>query len=69
MSQDQRVEDLEVKIAFLEKSIAELDDVVRGLADQLSVTQMHLDQLVEHVREGGAGLTGFDHEKPPHYSE
>ena len=61
MIDDARVEALEARIAWLEKSLSELDEVVRGMADELRRVRGDLDAV------GDDGVAGTDFEKPPHY--
>ncbi len=61
-----RLDDLEIKIAFQDKAIAELDALVRKLGDRVDELTRELKQLKSAVGSpelplGGAG------EKPPHY--
>lgn len=56
--------DLEIKVAFQEKLIAELDEVVRGLRDQVDALRDELGQMQEHLRVQSAVTVD---EKPPHY--
>ena len=61
----QRIEDVEVKVAFLESHLLELSDVVRGLADQVARLEEELRVLREQVQVDE--MTGGGVEKPPHY--
>lgn len=64
----QRIEDLEVRIAFIEKSITDLDEVVRGLADNLDRLRRELVTLRETVHDGTLTVVGDPRdERPPHY--
>ena len=56
--------DLEVKLAFQEKWIAELDDVVRALRDEIDELRSEVTRLGDQVNATG---TETPHEKPPHY--
>jgi uncharacterized coiled-coil protein SlyX len=61
---ERRVEDLEVKVAFQEKHIADLDEVIRQLRDEVDDLRARLHGLHEEVRL----LTpGAEDAKPPHY--
>ena len=63
-----RIEDLEVRIAFIEKNILDLDEVVRTMADQLERMQTELVQLREAARDGSLVVRGDPRdERPPHY--
>jgi len=61
---DTRLMELEIKVAYLEKLVAELDGVVREQADRLA----HLARELEHQRaqQGPPGSDPHD-DKPPHY--
>ena len=61
----ERIEDVEVKVAFLEAHLLELSDVVRGLADQVGSLEGELRLLREQVQADEEAGTGV--EKPPHY--
>lgn len=60
-----RVDELEVKVAFVEARLLDLDDVVRELADQLAALRHEVESLRERVE--AEDLTGTAPEKPPHY--
>jgi uncharacterized coiled-coil protein SlyX len=59
-----RIEDLEVKVAFQEHTIAELDEVIRGLRDDLDRAFLELKQLRDQVADQAEEIVD---EKPPHY--
>ena len=61
---DERVIELEVKVAFQERSLAELDEVVRALRTQVDSLQGDVERLVEHLQV--QTQTTVD-ERPPHY--
>ena len=75
MSDDTTREALEVKLAFLEHHLAELDGVVRRLHDQVDQLTLDLRQIREERRPDreneGSITVGEDgslpHEPPPHY--
>jgi SlyX protein len=62
----ERVEDLEVKLAFQDKLIRELDALVRTFGDRLDATTRELDALKQTVRSPEPSL-GPANEPPPHY--
>ena len=66
---DRRLEELEVRMAYLEKGLIDLDQVVQSLGtgiDDLKNEVVGLrTSLVEAV--GEAGKTDPAAEKPPHY--
>ncbi|MBL9013886.1 MAG: SlyX family protein [Myxococcales bacterium] len=59
--------DLEIKLAYQERLIRELDAHVRELGDRLVKTERELEQLKQTVRTGGDVPLGAQNEKPPHY--
>ncbi len=59
--------DLEIKLAYQERLIRELDAHVRELGDRLVKTERELEQLKQTVRTGGELPIGAQNEKPPHY--
>lgn len=68
MSDDsaERLEDLEVKLAFQDRLIRELDALVRTFGDRLDKTERELKQLRESIRSP-EGTQGPANEPPPHY--
>jgi len=59
---DERMLDLEVKLAFQDRLIRELDVLVRTFGDRLEVVTRELEQLKKAVDPATLG-----NEKPPHY--
>ena len=49
-----RFENLEVKVAFLEESLEQLDDVVRGLSQELVDSRKEIKWLREKVLLSGS---------------
>ena len=62
----ERLEDLEVKLAFQDKLIKELDALVRTFGDRLDTTSRELEALKQSVRSPETPL-GPANEPPPHY--
>ena len=60
MSDDDRFIDLEVKLAFQERLIRELDGLVRELADRVV-------KMEARIASEPAGEAQVVSEKPPHY--
>jgi uncharacterized coiled-coil protein SlyX len=50
---EDRLTELEVRVAFQERLIAELDEIVRALRDQVERLEADLSRLVEHLDDGG----------------
>jgi SlyX protein len=62
----ERLEDLEVKLAFQDKLIKELDALVRTFGDRLDKTTRELEALKQSIRSPETPL-GPANEPPPHY--
>ena len=61
---DDRVTDLEVKVAFQEHTIAQLDEVVQKLMDRMEALEKRIDELqAEHQ----ASLPPLENPPPPHW--
>ncbi|MGE0403091.1 MAG: SlyX family protein [Kofleriaceae bacterium] len=58
--------DLEVKLAFQDRLIRELDALVRDFGTRLDATQRELEALKQTVRSPEVPI-GPATEKPPHY--
>ena len=63
----EQILDLEIKLAYQERLIRELDAHVRELGDRLVKTERELEQLKQSIKSGGALPLGAPSEKPPHY--
>jgi len=65
------VEELQIKLAFLERQVAELDEVIRQVADDNRALRAELRELRElrSTDEGLLPAIGNDpaDERPPHY--
>ena len=57
----ERIDEVEIKLAYLERHILELDGVVRVLADEVTRLRTELADLQT------AGTETSGNEKPPHY--
>jgi len=67
---DPRVSELEIRLSFLEQTLAELDGVVRQVADEMVRVRESLKELEGKVQATDAPTSGKDallYEKPPHY--
>lgn len=67
-----RVEDLQVKVAFLDDLVETLNQLVIRQSQQLSDLQLQMQLLyrrVEAAQQGEDGVEAFDplQEVPPHY--
>jgi uncharacterized coiled-coil protein SlyX len=62
----ERLYDLEIKLAFQDKLIRELDVLVRTFGDRLDAAERELAQLKAALRPPEAGI-GPANEPPPHY--
>jgi uncharacterized coiled-coil protein SlyX len=62
---DRRVEELEVKLAFLEKQLLDLNEVVLEFADKATALEREVGLLRARLEEDA--LPGIGPEKPPHY--
>jgi uncharacterized coiled-coil protein SlyX len=58
--------DLEVKLAYQERLIKDLDALVRDFGARLDKTQRDLEQLKQSMRTGEVPM-GPSNEPPPHY--
>ncbi len=66
---DETVERLELKLAFLERSNQELSDVVYRQQQEIEALRLQLREMVgriEALREEPTGYTA-EQERPPHY--
>lgn len=62
----ERIEDLEVKLAFQDKLIGDLDALVRTFGDRLALAERELKELKAAIRSPEPNL-GPANEPPPHY--
>ena len=68
MSEDERMMNLEIKLAFVEKLVGDLDEVIREMAGQLDSVRADLETLRERVNDDGDQTASpTDIELPPHY--
>ena len=63
-SLSERVEELEIRSAFQEDLLRDLDEVIRTQADQIDRLQRELISLREQIAQEGEAP---EDEKPPHY--
>ena len=62
----ERLTDLEIKVAYQDKLIADLDALVRGFGARVDELARELKQLKEAIRSP-EGPVGPANEPPPHY--
>jgi uncharacterized coiled-coil protein SlyX len=68
MNNDDRMMNLEIKLAFVEKLVGDLDDVIREMAGHLEDVRGELQTLRERVNdEGDQTANPSTIELPPHY--
>lgn len=68
MSDDTRLDGIEIKLAHLERGLQELSDVVTRQQRELELAlarNQRLASRLEELEDGGASATAY--EKPPHY--
>ncbi len=63
---NERIIELEIRLAYQDKVISDLDDVVRAFSERVVKLERELVVLKETV-ERGAPEVGPQDEKPPHY--
>ncbi len=63
---DDRLVDLEIKLAYQDRLIADLDALVRTFGERLDKTERELAQLKQSIASPTAPI-GPANEPPPHY--
>ena len=63
---DDRLTDLEIKLAYQDQLIRELDALVRSFGDKLDTTVRELEALKQSLRSPEIPV-GPASDKPPHY--
>ena len=58
--------DVEVKLAFQERLIRDLDALVRAFATRLELVERELAEI-KQAQQGAGGSSGPANEPPPHY--
>ena len=66
---NQRIEQLEIKVAYLEEANTQLSDVVFRLRQELDALRAQLAGFMEKVEAAQEQTTSYtaEEEKPPHY--
>ena len=68
MTDDPRLESIEIKLAHLERGLQELSDVVTRQQRELELALARNQRLASRLEElEGAGASATAFEKPPHY--
>ena len=62
----ERLTDLEIKVAYQDKTIADLEALVRGFGVRIDQMARELEQLKNGIRSPEVP-TGPQNDKPPHY--
>jgi SlyX protein len=64
-----RLEQVEIRIAYLEQANGELSDVVYKLRQELEALRAELDTVTQRWEASQAAPTAYttEQEKPPHY--
>ncbi len=64
-----RLEQVEVRIAFLEQANGELSDVIYQLRQELEALRTELETLAQRAESAQSAPTAYtaEQEKPPHY--
>jgi SlyX protein len=67
--QNARFEELELKLAYLERANQELGELVYRQQQELDVLGARIERLIEQVRAGAENASDYlqAEEKPPHY--
>ncbi|MCH9683477.1 MAG: SlyX family protein [Deltaproteobacteria bacterium] len=63
---EDRIVELEVRVAYQDKIIADLDDVLRVFTARIEQLQREVAELKRTVKDGTPSIGGAN-EKPPHY--
>ncbi|MBC8069860.1 MAG: SlyX family protein [Deltaproteobacteria bacterium] len=63
---EERIVELEVRVAYQEKMLRDLDEVVSAYANRIDVLTRELEELRRRVESGGDAQDISD-EPPPHY--
>jgi len=63
---DERIMELESRVAIQDRTISDLDEVVRLFSERVEGLERRLSELVEELRTG-RGEVGPHDERPPHY--
>lgn len=70
MSIEQRADELEVKVAFLEQALSDLSDEYyrqQQLIKQLELQQERMQQKIQNTTQADSLEMDASNDKPPHY--
>ena len=62
-----RLEEMEVRYAYQERSIEVLDELVRELYDKVSALERHIEEMKEHLADPPGEEAPLEEQVPPHY--
>jgi uncharacterized coiled-coil protein SlyX len=63
---DEKIMELESRVALQDRTIRDLDEVVRLFANRVERLEKRLSELTDELRTGREGVGPHD-EQPPHY--
>lgn len=64
---EDRIVELEIRVAFAEKALHDLDGVLLRYTERVDALVRELDALRERVGSAGGGTVGPADDPPPHY--
>jgi SlyX protein len=64
---EQRLEDLEIRLAHLDRSMADLNDVITAQWKKIDMLERQLQRFGEELADMEAGEAPAANQKPPHY--
>ena len=67
MSDIEKINELETKIAFQEELLQKLDDALAGQQKQLLEMEHRIRLMMEQIQRIESAASDPDDEKPPHY--
>ncbi len=67
ISTEQRIDELEMRVAHQDKTIAELNDIVTAQWKKLEMMERQLRRLGEELEAMDSQDAPAAHQKPPHY--
>lgn len=67
MSTEDKINELETRIAFQDELLQKLDDALASQQQQLMDLERRIKLLTEQIQQIESGSIDPDNEKPPHY--